>query len=144
MGWPVIEQECVMTPKSVQSPLDGVTVLVVEDEIIVALDLALALEDAGATVAGPLSRLDDAGLDAAHAAPADVAILDVDVRGREVFPLARALLRRDVPVVFSTARRDLSAIRRRFPNAPILAKPRSSHALVHTVRDLVSARAAVA
>jgi CheY-like chemotaxis protein len=82
--------------------LRGRRVLVIEDESLVAMLLETILEDLGCEVVGPESNIDD-GLAAAHAADGlDAALLDVNVAGREVFPVAEALLARNIPFVFST------------------------------------------
>ena len=82
--------------------LQGRRVLVIEDESLVAMLLETILDDMGCTVVGPESNIDD-GLRAATTEGAlDAALLDVNVAGREVFPVAEALKARGVPFVFST------------------------------------------
>ena len=77
-------------------------VLVVEDQSLIALDLEMALNDAQATVLGPISRV-QAGLDlVAREAQISAAILDVNVGSEMVFPVADALLERSVPFLFAT------------------------------------------
>ncbi|MFK0299023.1 response regulator [Brevundimonas sp. NPDC090276] len=82
--------------------LQGRRVLVIEDESLVAMLLETILDDMGCSVVGPESNIDD-GLRAATTESAlDAALLDVNVAGREVFPVAEALKARGVPFVFST------------------------------------------
>jgi CheY-like chemotaxis protein len=82
--------------------LTGRRVLVVEDESLVAMLLEIILHDMGCAVVGPESNVDD-GLRAVADEPAlDAALLDVNVAGREVFPIAEALQARGIPFVFST------------------------------------------
>ena len=82
--------------------LQGRRILVIEDESLVAMLLETILDDMGCAVVGPESNIDD-GLRAATAEGAlDAALLDVNVAGREVFPVADALKARGVPFVFST------------------------------------------
>ena len=82
--------------------LQGRRILVIEDESLVAMLLETILDDMGCTVVGPESNIDD-GLRAATTEGAlDAALLDVNVAGREVFPVAEALKARGVPFVFST------------------------------------------
>ncbi|KPF79074.1 response regulator [Brevundimonas sp. AAP58] len=82
--------------------LDGCRVLVVEDESLVAMLLETMLEDMGCTPVGPIGTVDEA-LEVIAADPGlDAALLDVNVAGRVVFPVASALAERNVPFLFST------------------------------------------
>jgi CheY-like chemotaxis protein len=83
-------------------PLDGRRILVVEDESLVAMLIETILEDMGCAVIGPASSIDEALKMVADDADIDGALLDVNVAGREVFPVADALKARAVPFVFST------------------------------------------
>ena len=77
-------------------------VLIVEDESLVAMLLETILEDMGCTPVGPASTIDEGLALATGAEPLDAALLDVNVAGRQVFPIAEALKARGVPFVFST------------------------------------------
>ena len=83
-------------------PLNGRRVLVVEDESLVAMLLETILEDMGCTPVGPASNIDDGAAMARDTTELDAALLDVNVAGRQVFPVAEALKARGVPFVFST------------------------------------------
>ena len=78
------------------------TVLVVEDESLVAMLLETILDDMGCAVVGPESNIDDGLISATTEPSLDAALLDVNVAGREVFPVAVALKARGIPFVFST------------------------------------------
>ena len=82
--------------------LAGKRVLVVEDEMLVALLVEEMLADAGCIVIGPFARVLDA-LAAATTEPLDLALLDVNVAGERVFPVAHALEKRRVPFLFVTS-----------------------------------------
>ena len=82
--------------------LQGRRVLVIEDESLVAMLLDTILEDMGCAVGGPEANIDDGLIAATTEASLDAALLDVNVAGREVFPVAEALRARGVPFVFST------------------------------------------
>lgn len=84
------------------APLTGRRVLVVEDESLVAMLLETILEDMGCTPVGPAANIDDALKMATGGEHLDAALLDVNVAGRQVFPVAEALKARGVPFVFST------------------------------------------
>ncbi|SFR98229.1 response regulator [Sphingomonas jatrophae] len=98
--------------------LAGLRVLVVEDEPIVAMTLEDLLADLGCEVevAGTLEQ----GLAAAAACALDAAVLDVNLNGRESFPIAEALDARRIPHLFATGY-GAAALRDR--NALVLEKP---------------------
>jgi CheY-like chemotaxis protein len=98
----------------------GKRVLVVEDEVIVAMQLEDLLSDMGCDVVGPACRIEDA-LVLAEAEPVDVAVLDVNLNGRSVCPVAEALHRRGVPVVYATGYGRAGCTD--LPEGPVLQKP---------------------
>ena len=83
------------------SRLAGKRVLVVEDEYLVALEVENALLDAGCIVIGPFASVRDA-LAAAQVETIDVALLDVNVAGEMVFPVAYLLEAVGTPFLFVT------------------------------------------
>ena len=111
-------------------------VLVIEDEMMVAMGLEMVLEDAGYEVIGPFGRLEQA-IEAARNGQMDVALLDVNVRGDEVFPVADILAARGVPFAFLTGygRETLPA---RFGDSPVLSKPFQARQLVAAVRAMAA------
>lgn len=109
-----------------QCNFHGKRVLVVEDNWIIAGELADSLEAANAVVLGPCSTLEDAGMQVAYS---ELAILDVDVRGRSSFALADQLIRLDVPYVFFTGY-DRTLLPERFSGIDVITKPRTSEAAV--------------
>ena len=80
----------------------GRRVLIIEDESLVAMLLETILEDMGCVPVGPAATVDEGLQLTADPAPIDAALLDVNVAGRQVFPIAEALKARGVPFVFST------------------------------------------
>ena len=82
--------------------LSGRRVLVVEDESLVAMLLETILEDMGCTPVGPISTVEEALSVVAQETQLDAALLDVNVAGVHVFPVAQALKDKGVPFVFST------------------------------------------
>lgn len=78
-------------------------VLLVEDEVIVAFEMAQTLKDHGYEVVGPSVRLADGEMRAASA-NIDVALLDINLgRGTTSEPIAKILRDRNIPLVFMTA-----------------------------------------
>ena len=76
--------------------LEGLRVLVVEDEALIALDLCLVLEDLGCRPVGPAASV-GAALDLLRGAFPDAALLDENLGTTLVTPVAEALAQRDVP-----------------------------------------------
>lgn len=97
-------------------------VLLVEDDFYVASSLALCLEAEGIEVLGPTASVKTALELIAREAQIDGAVLDVNLKGEMVYPVADALRSRGVPYVFTTGY-DASSIARRGPDAPCLEKP---------------------
>lgn len=85
--------------------LRGIHLLIVEDEWLLASDLAKFFADMGAVILGPVATVEQA---ARHTQAAEAAILDIDLRGRRVFPIADELVRRNVPFVFFSGYDDIA------------------------------------
>jgi len=107
--------------------LQGLRVLVVEDEAAISLLLEDMLLDFGCVVVGPAARLATA-LDTVRRERLDLAILDVNVAGEPIYPVAEALLERSVPFVFSTGYGS-AGIKDAFRDRPVLQKPFAQHDL---------------
>ena len=82
-----------------QDMLVGSRVLIVEDDPIIAMTQAMILEGAGCVVLGPAPGVDQAIL-MIGAQSVDLALLDVNLDGEKVYPVADALAKRGVPFVF--------------------------------------------
>jgi CheY-like chemotaxis protein len=96
-------------------------VLLVEDEIMVALLLEDMLVELDYEVVGPVARLDKA-LEMAQWQALDVALLDVNLNGKEIYPVAEALAAREIPFVFVTGY-GRGALRAPYCDRPTLQKP---------------------
>ena len=96
-------------------------VLVVEDELMIRMLLEDMLGELGYTVAAQAARVDEA-LDAAKNATFDVAILDVNLNGQTVVPVAEALDARGIPFVFATGYGE-QALPEPYRDRPTLKKP---------------------
>ena len=107
-------------------------VLVVEDEAMVAMMLEDMLDDLGCQVVGPAASL-AAGLELARSAPLDAAVLDVNLAGEKVFPIADALSERGVPFVFATGY-GRAGLREKDTARPVVQKPYSTQDLTRTLR----------
>jgi CheY-like chemotaxis protein len=102
--------------------LAGIRVLLAEDEPIVQMELQDCLVRAGAAVLGPVSTLD-----AAHAlaksGAVDAAILDVNLSGRSIAPVAEFLHARGIPILFTTGYHDLQTLPPALRQIPRLQNP---------------------
>jgi len=103
------------------SRLMGLQVLVVEDEMLVALDLKMMLSGLGCIVVGPAPSI-AAALGIVRTTALDGAVLDVNLRGRPSFDLADELQRLGVPIIFATGY-DASTLPERFQGVPHVMKP---------------------
>jgi CheY-like chemotaxis protein len=99
------------------------SILVVEDEALVALDLECTLQDMGWRIAASLGGVTETldWLRRTDTAP-DAALLDVNLGGEMVFPVAEALEARDIPFAFATGYADRVS-RSAFSGSPTLTKP---------------------
>jgi PAS domain S-box-containing protein len=98
----------------------GGRVLVVEDETLIALELCSDLASLGWEVLGPAGTIEEASRLLSEVEPPDAAILDVNLAGVLVYPLAEHLRSRGVPLVFCTGYEKLD---RRYDDCPIVRKP---------------------
>ena len=96
-------------------------VLLVEDEMMVALLLETVLIDLGHQVVGPVARL-ERGLEVVEREAIDLAVLDVNIDGREVYPIAAALEARGIPFIFTTGY-GIDGLHSAYRNRPVLQKP---------------------
>jgi DNA-binding response OmpR family regulator len=101
--------------------LQGYRILIVEDEYFLADDLSQTLSEEGAEIIGPFASVDEA-LIIAREAPIDAAVLDVNLRGDMVFPVADALRERGIPFIFATGY-DEATLPARFVDTPRVEKP---------------------
>ena len=111
--------------------LQGKRVLVVEDEAAISMLLEDMLLDFGCTVVGPAARLSTA-LEMAEGETYEVAILDVNVAGEPIYPVAEAIAKRHLPLVFSTGYGG-AGIREPFRDRPVVQKPFSQADLKRTL-----------
>jgi PAS domain S-box-containing protein len=105
----------------------GNRVLLVEDEILVAMMMRDVLTELGFVVVGPFSRLSQAMVAAVHD-EIDAGIIDVNLGGEFVYPVADVLVARQIPFLFVTGY-GVESIDARFRHVPILKKPVQQQAL---------------
>lgn len=110
------------TTPAASGPTDlrGARVLIVEDAVLLALELETGLAEAGATVIGPAYELEEAMN--LLSGQIDAAVLDANLNGLSVMPVAQALHDRGVPFVFATGYGEAGGAPTGF-DAPIIRKP---------------------
>lgn len=126
-------------PDAAMPGLRGLRVLVVEDSALVAMELDSALRAEGARVVGPVARLEDAEAAIAEELP-DAALLDIDLDGVPVFPLADALAARGVTLLFTTGYEPRLVMPERFAHAPVLAKPYRGEEAMRALKRAIAGR----
>jgi CheY-like chemotaxis protein len=121
------------------SNLKDCRVLIVEDEMFVALDHEATLRGIGCTGVATAGTIKSA-LEKVHGWHPDIVILDLNLHGEQTFPVADALDDAHVPfvIVSGYSRRILPA---RHENRPFLDKPSRPHILVKALQDALDAQA---
>jgi CheY-like chemotaxis protein len=120
--------------KDEQPLLDGLRILVAEDNVLAAMEVEQVLKDCGCEPVGPVATVEQA-LRLAREERLDGAVLDVNLRDRAVFPVAEELVRRGVRMIFATGYENSYHFPEHLAGCARLRKPYSGHEL----RRLMSA-----
>ncbi len=115
----------------------ALSILVAEDEFLLAMQVEALLRGAGWSVIGPASTLASA-MELARSAACDGAVLDVNLRGERIDEAAAILAGRGIPFLFTTGygRDAIPAACR--DSAVVIAKPFNERDLVQAVKDLLA------
>ena len=118
----------------VPTALHGRSIFIVEDDCVTAMDLAETLSAAGAQIVGPAGTIANALELLSRRPQLDIALLDIEVEGAFVFDVADELVKRAVPIVFTTGyeRHEIPA---RFHAARHCEKPVGIAAIAHALSD---------
>jgi DNA-binding response OmpR family regulator len=119
------------------NPLSGVTVLVVEDDLLLAIALEDTLVGMGAVVLEVCHTLDQA-MAWADADDFAVAVLDFSLGPNSVAPLARRLARRSVPFIFHTGMSRSEPSLMEWRDFQIVEKPASPHTLAAAIKSVLA------
>jgi len=114
------------------SDLQGMCLLVVEDDYLVAADMCAALKRQGASILGPVGSL-RGGRELLRRRRPDCALLDLNLNGQLAFELAEEFQRAGVPTIFTTGY-DAAFFPEPFKEAPCLQKPVNFTTLVRMIR----------
>ncbi len=112
---------------------DRPRLLLVEDEYLLAQDLAYRLSQLGAEIVAFAPTVDRAIAVATGAAPIDAAILDINLRDSLVYPVVSLLRDRGIAIVFATSR--TSGIPEEFSDIPIVPKPASAARILTALKN---------
>jgi CheY-like chemotaxis protein len=122
-------------PPEEEEPLKGLRVLVVEDQAPIALQLEDMLVESECEVVGPASRVGQA-LRLLSENAVDAAVLDLNIAGELVYPVADALDARGLPFIFATGYNP-SDISGRYGHRPVVQKPFSRRIFLEAFRATV-------
>jgi CheY-like chemotaxis protein len=120
--------------------LSGRTILVVEDEILIAFDIEMELQALGANVVIRPSIVE--ALVAAAGTQFDAAILDLAIRGGDVYPVADRLRAEGVPFVFHTGHGEETELTARYPESACCRKPCAEGTLPRLLLAVMAGRRA--
>ncbi len=117
--------------------LAGVAVLIVEDELIVAMDMEDVLLEQGAEVLATVPTVSDA-LAAIEAQPPDLVVLDLNLDGQSTVPIVQALNARSIPFVVVSGYGDLRAADPCLAGAPMVTKPWNRDQLLSKLLEVLT------
>ena len=117
------------------SLLSGRRVLVIEDEYFLADDMAQTLRTLGAEVIGPVGDVQDALGLCSDATAIDLAVLDINLKGQMIYPVAQELRARAIPFIF-TSGYDPEAVPDEFRDVPMLRKPLDDRSVARAMSRL--------
>lgn len=110
-------------------------ILIVEDELLVGMEMAKALRAEGWDVVGPAGTLEEAFALLSNETQLDAAVLDINLNGQLVYPVADLLRTRNIPYLFCTGY-DAVAADKLGGERPVVHKPTNMRLLIDEVRSL--------
>ena len=116
--------------------LDGLHVLVAEDDHIQCDGIVACITDFGATVVGPAHNLSEAH-QLVTSNSIDIAVVDIDLGDGDTFDLARVLQSKGLPFIFATGY-NCRKVPPDFGHVRCLEKPFTEDALVSSLVDAIS------
>lgn len=110
-------------------------IMVLEDDLLLAMDMEDHLRDSGYDVMGPFSRIEEA-LGAAEAALLDGAVVDLNLRGELSFPVIDLLRQRGIPVIVCSGYAELPEVKSKLTGLPLIAKPWAAAKLARLTAEI--------
>jgi CheY-like chemotaxis protein len=117
--------------------LSDKSILIVEDNVYLALDLSQAVEELNGRVVGPVGAVAEA-LDLLENQQVAGAVLDSQLSDRDVTPVVRVLAAMDVPFIIHTATGLPPEVARFHPDTPLLVHPLHANAIITGLLDEMS------
>jgi ActR/RegA family two-component response regulator len=137
-----ISQLPVLTMREMMSDSTAYTesakILLLEDDLLLAMDMEDYLLDRGHEVVGPFGRLVDA-LDAIPRNELAGAVVDLNLHGELSFPVIEELQARSVPIIVCTGYAELPEVKTRLKGLPLLPKPWTAHKLSSLMEETFGA-----
>ena len=132
LGKPFVTEEFVIEKREAKTG----RLLVVEDEMLVAMEISEALKSEGWEILGPAGTVEEAfGLLTGDQLP-DIAVLDINLNGKLVYPVADLLLSRGIPLLFCTGYESSDHVDR-YQGCPVIRKPTNLRALIDEIQHLI-------
>jgi DNA-binding NtrC family response regulator len=123
------------SPYKAKNPLTGLRILLAEDEGLVALELERILGDFGCEVVGPVAGVEQV-LQKAAAGRFDGALLDVNLRGRQIFEVIPQLQKLGLKLIITSGYNDASLFPAAYRTIPRIAKPFDEKQLRRVCEDV--------
>lgn len=120
-------------------PLSGQHILVIEDEMLVAMLLKDILADLGCTVVGSAVQVEQALAMIEATGALDAAVLDINLNGQKSYPVADALIARGVPFLFATGYGG-DSVMDGYRSFPLLQKPFRLSELADALAKLLTSK----
>lgn len=127
-------------PILTKKPLDGLNILILEDEFLIAMDVEQLCRDYGADDVTISRSLEELGPSPHDAFAFDAAVVDMRLDGVSTVEFAQALFQRGIPFVFATGYSDLDEIAANFPGVTVVSKPYLGTDLVDALASAVDRR----
>lgn len=109
-------------------------ILVLEDDVLLAMDVEDYLLEQGYDVIGPFGRVPQA-LEAIEASPPDGAILDLNLNGELSFPVIDRLGKMGIPLIVCSGYAELPELKQKLAGLPLLPKPWSPEKLARLMEE---------
>ncbi len=114
-------------------------ILLLEDDLLLAMDMEDHLLRTGNRIIGPFGRIADA-LDAIPRNELDGAIVDLNLHGELSFPVIDLLTERNIPFIVCSGYAELPEVKARLAGLPLLAKPWTAQKLTHLMKETFGER----
>lgn len=122
----------------IDKPLQGQRILIAEDNALLGISLHDILRRAGADVVGPVGTLQEAE-NLTRTEHLTGALLDIKLDEEEIWPAARILVSRGVPIMFCSGHFDHNTLPAEWSRHPILVKPARPANIIVQLAKLIGA-----